>query len=347
MKKTDIFRGIVPCEKMHESFRAIKSLPTHSGARKLINEIYNKLPNPGKNFVDQFQTQGFEARSFEIGLYAFLDECALDITQDHSRPDFIVSNGNTEVCIEAVTSNPADHLKLINIIKNYKELNQYEIEEKIRNELPRKFGGPLYDKMKKKYWELSQCKDKPLLFAIQMAHEPMSALYTATSIVNYCYGIESYFDYSKDGVIIEKVRQIDVHIHEDKTIPSNFFSQQNTENVSGILFSNQLTMSKFIRMAYQKGYGPDDLEFVREGFHINQTTGYLEPYSYESESENVIEETWTQGLTLILNPNAKNQIPQSYFPKLATVSCHGSKVSPPCIYDFHPLISVSRFSYSG
>lgn len=338
----DLFKSEKHKDKLHQSFKQLQLSSVHKGARKLVNEVYNELPNPDKNFIEQFQTQGFEARLFELGLFSFLGECQLNITQDHERPDFIVSNGVLDVCIEATTSNPTDHLKLQNLSKKEELLLEpKELEDKIRNELAVKMGSPLFSKLKKEYWKLPQCTDKPFIIAIQAAHEPFSALYPVQSLVNYLYGLQSFQEWTEEGDLVAKENKIKFHISGTKKIPSHFFGQDNTEHISGILFSNQLTISKFLRMGFQKGYQSDELEILREGHMIDPIDGKPREFSYKLGHKGAIQETWTQGLTLIINPNANEPIPPGFFPKLTTVIYWDGELRP-CLFDFYPMNSVSK-----
>lgn len=344
----NLFDPIVPESKMHESFKAIMSSKGHAGCRRLMNELFNEMESPDNHFVEQFQTQGFDARVFELGIFAFLKECGLTISQKHERPDFIVSNELEEVCIEVTTSNPPDHLKLTNLANRFGELPQEELFTKITDELPIRLGSPLFSKLKKNYWKLPQCEDKAMVLAIAAFHEPMASQYPVTSLCSYLYGIHSFPTWTEDGQLIINSEEIKTHQLEDKIIPSRFFGQPGTEHISAVLFSNQLTVSKFVRMAYQKGYNRENLQIIRTGVCHNPDPNAHLPlkFSYELGTADAIEETWAQGLSLLINAGANEPISPFYFNKVSTnIMLDGELCSS--VWDFHPFNSVTLIMVSG
>lgn len=54
------------------------------------------------NFVEQFQSAGFDSRLLELYLNAYLTEEQLFINREHNAPDFIVKKYGKSVAIEAV-----------------------------------------------------------------------------------------------------------------------------------------------------------------------------------------------------------------------------------------------------
>lgn len=118
-----------------------------------------------------------------------------------------------------------------------------------------------------------------------------------------------------DGNFILRNERVDTHQVGQKKIPSNFFTQPLTENISAILYSNSLTVSKFTRMAYCKGYFTEGLRIKREGFYYPLDDQVLLPprYSYFLDDPSAHQETWAESLIVFLNPNAKNPLPRDFF----------------------------------
>lgn len=343
MENIDLFDSVVESVEMHESFRDLISAPGKIGCKRLMNEIFNSMPNPDPHFVREFQTQGFDARVFELGLFAVFLELGMTVKQEFDRPDFILETQMGEVCVEATTSNPPDHLKLTNLAKQGQELSKKELGEKIRNELPIRFGSPLFSKLKKRYWDLPQCKDKPLILAIQASHEPFASQFPSTSLICYVYGTESYPTWSEDGDLIVNEKQISEHKLDDKKIiPSNFFGQPDTENISAVLFSNQLTISKFTRMAFQNGYDTEGLKIIRTGTCHNPDPNAIEPlmFSYELGTQDAHIETWAEGLSLIINANAEEPVVPFTFPGVTTHIHLDGELSN-IVNGFHPFNNQS------
>lgn len=61
-KKNNLFEPMVPPDKLHPTFNILKDGPHHYPAQSIIREIFYHYVDPDKNFVEQFQTTGFDAR---------------------------------------------------------------------------------------------------------------------------------------------------------------------------------------------------------------------------------------------------------------------------------------------
>lgn len=159
-------------------------------------------------------------------------------------------------------------------------------------------------------------------------------------LLSYLFGIRTSSDWTEDGYIVTNKEEIKTHSKGKKIIPSNFFGQENTEYISGILFSNQMTVSKFARMAYQKGYNKSGIKIKRSGLSMDMNTFLPRKYEYILGKKDALRETWAQGLSLALNPNAKFPITERYFKKTTTHSwINGKSIDE--IFDFHPLNSIT------
>lgn len=180
MKQNSLFKPIVAESKIHPSFKGVCESEAHSGAKKFIDESFFHLPNPDKNFIEQFQTSGFDSRVFELGLFSYFKNSGFEVDRTHEQPDFILSNGKINVAVEAVTSSPQSNVKFQNTIPFIEKRTLSEVQESIDNDFPIRIGSVLFSKLNKKYWELPQCKDMPLVIAVQPFHEAGSL--TCTSI---------------------------------------------------------------------------------------------------------------------------------------------------------------------
>lgn len=149
--KIDLFSPIVEPNKLNEQFVEIMKSQGHVGCRRLMNEVFNDMPNPDENFVDQFQTQGFEARVFELGIFAYLQEVGLEIEQYSDGTDFITTDSNNKICVEATTTSPPDHLKLTNITYTMKSplMEGEDMMNKITDQLPIRYGSALFQNLRK------------------------------------------------------------------------------------------------------------------------------------------------------------------------------------------------------
>lgn len=325
---------------MHPSFKGVCDSVGHRGARKLMDEMFGLLPNPDKNYIEQFQTTGFDSRVFELALFSYFQNSGYLVERSFEQPDFIVANGKTRVAIEAVTSSPQADVRFKNTIPYMEKLSFDEIQGRIDNDFPIRIGSALFSKLNKRYWELPQCKDIPLVLAIQPFHEAGSLTYTSIGLFSYLFGIRTSSSATDSGDLIFRNERVKTHQVGEKVIPSNFFSQPLSENISAVMFSNSFTVSKFTRMAYQMGYFQDGLKIQREGFYYPENDQVLIPpmYRYFLDEPNAHQETWAESLVIFLNPNARIPLARDFFDE---ISCAGF-ASDGYFHDlkgFHPLTS--------
>ena len=112
------------------------------------------FPDIDGNFIEQFQTGGFDARLWELYLFTYLREAGFFVDRSHARPDFLVSAGGHSVAIESVTvgrrpDRPPRYLKEFPAVRT-----AAQIKDAHKDEIPLKFGSTLYSKLKKRYWTL-------------------------------------------------------------------------------------------------------------------------------------------------------------------------------------------------
>ena len=177
--------------------------------------------DPDGNFVEQFQSEGFNARFWELYLFALLAESRLSVNRDYPAPDFLCTGLLGQFFIEAVTTNPTmrDGRNVEPVIHNDEELNQF-----LLNYLPIKFAGPLTAKLAKRYWEKAHIRGNPIVFAIADFHRPLSVMQSQTALTTYLYGRR--FDSVRDfrGNLIETSVPVTEHVWGQKIVPSGFFN---------------------------------------------------------------------------------------------------------------------------
>jgi len=100
------------------------------------------------------------------------------------------------------------------------------------------------------------------------------------------------------------------HSYNGKTIPSGFFDLPDTENISGVLFSNAGTLAKFNRIGTAAGFAESNYRMFRRGLRRNPDPDAMmgTPFSEEVTSPGY-RETWSEELQLFHNPNARHPIP--------------------------------------
>lgn len=338
----DLFKKAEVNEKLHPKLRMLLDSEAHVPAKQIMNHYFNLLGNKDKNFIQQFRSDGFDSRTFELGMFAFLASLDFKFDKTFSSPDFIIEKRGLKVCVEATTTNPQVEDKFRNSIENVVQLEPSELSSKVRNEVPIRFGSALQSKLSKKYWQLPQCQNKPFVIAIQAFHEAGSLTFMDDTLIAYLYGRSKYPqvdpDFTDEDPFIVKD-----HEFEGKIIPSNFFSQPGTENISAVIFSNSLTISKFVRMTYISGFRNGVIKrIIRNGICHDHDDEYGLPISFVYDLDNSPHtETWGEGLHLIHNPSALFPLPTDYFGSIAeTRLINGEIVTR--IPGFHPYANMSN-----
>lgn len=321
----DIFELQTLPDKLNKNFILLKDDEGFTPAKEIVREIaYSFIDCDGRFFRD-FQTAGFDARMWELYLYAYLHEENFILDRQYNSPDYLCLKGGSKISIEATTVNPPDFLST-NDEQTF--LNSFEIKHEYNTI---RFAKALNKKLKKKYWEKSHVNGLPLIFAIQS----FECLGDSTSIIRYLYGVNHGWVKDVTGkltIIPEKIKK---HRHEQREIKSGFFFLSDSENISAVLFSNSGTISKFNRMGRIAGFGNNKIQMIRTGVYLNPDPNATMPipFSYEVNSENT-NEYWSEGLSMFHNPNAIHPIDTTLFP---TISHH--------FYKEGQLVSCSNNSF--
>ena len=102
----NLFEHLAPDETLHPQFLKTRDDSLMAPARSTLSEIAVTMSDPDGNFVQQFQTHGFDARTFELYLHALFTKAGHTLDRNHNRPDFLISRDGLTVAVEAVTANP-------------------------------------------------------------------------------------------------------------------------------------------------------------------------------------------------------------------------------------------------
>ncbi len=103
---TSAFDLKVPREECNPRFLLLNEHVAHRGTRRLIDELLARFHDKDGEFVKRFQTTEFEARLWELYLFACLMEAGIPLDSTHNRPDFASAKSGIPFFIEAVTTNP-------------------------------------------------------------------------------------------------------------------------------------------------------------------------------------------------------------------------------------------------
>jgi len=337
----DLFKPIVSTEKLHPSFVKLCRSQAFVPAKRQIEEIMPLYVDVDGNFVEQFQTTGFDARLWELYLYSYLVEEQLFMDRQHDRPDFLVKKYGKSVAIEATIvgrrkDTPVSYFKSELSLPDDPE----EVRRRQENEIPIRFGSPLFSKLQKRYWDLDHVKSLPLVFATADFHDDQSMMWTATALINYLYGVRHDFHFDEHGQLVISALKIEKHKVDVKEIPSGFFFQPDAEHVSAVMFSASGTIAKFNRLGRQAGFKAPGVLMVRMGTHHdhNPNSHLPKPFRYIVDEKS--QETWAEGLSMFHNPKALHPVPEELFPNSAHHHFKDDQIVS-TMPEFHPYASMT------
>lgn len=246
----DFFAPAADVNKQHPVFRTLQNSPGFTPALGLLTELMRYFKDADGNFVQQFQSTGFDARLWELYLYALFAELGYGLDRTHAMPDFHCLGLRGEFFVEATTVSPSHPAPV------FKENDR---EAYYSDYVPTKYGSALFSKLKKEYWTLPHVAGSPLIFAVEDFHAPQSMVWSKTALVEYLYGIRQFEERHADGTTTIVSQNIDTYEWQGKVVPAGFFRQPGAEHVSAVLANPGGTLSMFNRMGYLAGFGDPSL----------------------------------------------------------------------------------------
>ena len=310
----DIFKYVEPKEKLDKDFLLLDEFKGFKPAKQILEEIASEVDDKDGNFIQQFQTTGFDSRLWELFLYSLFKENDFEILTDCDRPDFHLQKMDTELFVEASVSNEkTDDIYTKEFIKEALELNDIEVQNELIDYYTIRLGSVLFSKLNKRYWELDWVSEKPLVIAITPFHNYIADFLPDSKIIEYLYGISHKTEIKESGLELKEIKQLDTHRYKSKEIPSNFFNQEHVENISAVLFTNNCNPHKFNRMGFQKSNGKDDIIIIRSGVAYDPT-----PNSTGKQFDRVVKpgeitEDWKESVSIFHNPNAIHKLDKEIF----------------------------------
>ena len=101
-KGLDLFTPVVSVKKQHPFFTRLSRENSFIPARTVINELMPHFVDIDGNFIEQFQSTGFDARLWELYLNTYLNEEQLFFDRKHHAPDFVVEKYGKKVAIDGL-----------------------------------------------------------------------------------------------------------------------------------------------------------------------------------------------------------------------------------------------------
>jgi len=350
--KRGLFNPSVPKKQLHPSFKLVQSSPRNKSTRRLMNDAFARFIEKDGNFAEQFQTTGFNTRTFELYVSELLHVEGFKFEGAEPQPDFCVSKSGVKVAIECTTANPTGSALHVYEPTNEKDSDAEGIRVRQENEVPIRVAGALRSKMQHRlnkktspaaYWELPHVAGNPFVLAIQTFHEHGSLTFSNAAIVRYLYGIAQRPSWDEAGNLIINSEQVSKHSHGGKVIPSGFFDLPDSENISAILWTNAGTVAKFTRMALAGSYPDKDVSAVRYGCMIDpDPNAHMPlPFAYIVGELGAPVETWGQEANLFHNPKAKHPVPTGLFHTVTNSQIVDGQYVDRFKDDFKPIMSMS------
>ncbi len=350
-----LFATKKPKKLLHPSFEMLSSSLWSKSTRKMMNDAFSRLVERDGNFIEQFQTTGFNARTFELYVSELLHAEKFEPIGREPQPDFTVSKHGTQISIECTTANPSGNGAGLQAYRsvNERDADIADIRDRQQNQLPIRIGGALRAKMLhrlgkknggKAYWGLPHVAGRPFVLAIQTFHEHGSLSFSNVGFIRYLYGIEHRPSWDDEGNLLIDTQRIEQHKYAEKEIPSGFFDLEGSENISAVLWTNSGTVPKFTRMAIKGPYPDDDVSIVRFGNMIDHDpNAHLPlPFAFIVGDEDAPPETWGTGANLFHNPHAKHPVPLGLFETVTDSTYVDGVYSDSTKADFIPIMSISN-----
>jgi hypothetical protein len=299
---TDFFTPVVDESRLNPIFKTLVNGINYSSALGIIKPMMRFYDDADGNFVEQFQTVGFDARLWELYLFATFIELGYARAPGSAVPDFIFQSPFGALGIEATTINPP----------NNRTPQMPDSEEGRRayleNFIPIKLARALRRKLEKKspYWAISEMDGLPFVIAIQDFHIPGSMRAITQAATEYVFGVRHSIEDGK-----QKIEWIDEHIWGKLKEKSGFFTLPGAENISAVIVNPQGTLSKFNRMGVIAGFGDPRVRIIRRGL----VRGEHDPsdprprYFVHEVTKPGYSESWVEGMVVLHNPHARIPLP--------------------------------------
>ncbi len=335
----DFFTPVVAEARLSPDFKTIIEQEGFSPALGIMEPMMRWYDDVDGNFIEQFQTTGFDARVWELYLFATLIELGFTFDRTEPAPDFVSWSLVGSVAVEAVTVNPTKDKKGALVPSPSVETKE-ELRRFLSDYMPIKFGSALYSKLCKEYWSKEHIQGLPFVLAVQDFSAPPEVAGTRSALQRYVYGFENNVEEKSTGELVITPRRIESHQWGQKTIPSGFFFLPGAENVSAVIFSDSGTIAKFNRMGALTGFGSNRVRMHREGMACDHTKDSAQPIPFQSEvTKNTYSETWVEGLEIYHNPQAVVPLDPSLFPGAGHVHLSDTGEIKARLPKWHPLVS--------
>lgn len=336
----DFFTPIVGEDKINSTFNIMIKKDRFSPARELIGAMMPFFEDTDGNFVQQFQTTGFDPRLWELYLFATFTELGFAHEESVAVPDLLLSSPSGRIAIEATTANPPQ-MGAAPDPKTDEEVRAY-LENYVQIKLARALTRKLYHKQR--YWNAPDVDDAPFVIALQDFHAPAAMTRIVPLATEYVFGVRHEI---VDGRL--KIEKLVEHVYGQAREPSNFFALAEAENVSAIFLNPQGTITKFNRLGYISGFGNREVRMARSGLARGEQNPHdprPTPFNHDV-SDPAYTESWIEGAVILHNPNARMPLDPNLIPGAAHEFLQPDGRIMSLLPDFQPYISRTSISLAG
>jgi hypothetical protein len=343
----DFFTPVVRPERLNKDFATLCSSEGYSPAMEIIKPMMRWYEDADGNFVEQFQTTGFDTRLWELYIFAMLNEAGYVIGKADAIPDFVAQGLLGELCVEATSVNPSRDAQG-KVVPPPPLETDVQIKAFQREYMPIRFAGPLTAKLAKQYWKRPNVEGRPLLFAIQDFHAPMSMVHSRSALPIYLYGMNWDAHYGEDQQLIITPTKVESHRWGDKVVPSGFFSLPGAEYVSAVIANPSATISKFNRIGMIAGFGSNRVRMARFGVaaDFDPNVGRPRPFAHDVHDP-TYGETWMEGMDIYHNPRALHPLDPDMLPGAAHHRLTEDGQVESLLPGWQPLSSVTQIWIAG
>jgi hypothetical protein len=288
-----------------------------------MNSLLQRMGDPNGRFVQHFQGNAFHSRLFELACFAYLEEANLSINRSWESPDFLVFDRQLGIAVEAVTANSPTGQGSDISLRKLELLSQVEIFDKSSREFPARIVRSLEKKLARRYHELTHCRGKPLVFMIAPFFEAGSNFYIDEALLHALFGAP-------------------------KDLPNSiapFFQRAEAVHASAVLYCNQFTVSRFLRLATDFGASGAP-RGTRRGFFYRrhgEDSVALKEFVHVLGAADTPKETWSEGVTVFENPFAAVPLPRGLLPATCYFGVADGYVTRE-VGGFHPVVSSTHIT---
>ena len=319
----NLFQAVVDEGSQHPSFRAMAVGDDRRGARALMQRTFDQWDSSDNQFIRDFQTQGFDARVFELYLAATLDSLGWTIDTPFGRPDFRCRGDDLEFYIEAGTANPPGNPDPPSSPDEY--LVELQSATDNPDQVAVSFGSVLRSKAMKAYQDLPHVAGKPIVIAVQGFFDAGALYHSEHPLIRYLYD-KALTEVDEHGAVSPTDASVGFHIGDSKTIESGWFYDPDAAHISAVMWSNSGTVPKFNRKAVDLGLSAPGWEVHRFGTELDPTPGVTVPAFFVERVEPGVE-PWEEGLVIMHNPHAKTPLPKSAFEGVTQIQLVNDELS--------------------